>query len=93
MMVLGHVRLCFWIPSCFLPPLTSPRGRTLQDRGGERDTAPWVLQVERAHCCWTLSPRLVSMLPSYEIREPPAALRTPVWAQMSSGQAGYSQKE
>lgn len=65
---------------------------TLQDRGGERATAPWVLQVELTHCCWSPSPRLASLLPSYEIRESPAAPRTPVWAQMSLGQTGYSQK-
>lgn len=48
--------------------------------------------MELEHCWWSLSPRLASLLPSYEIREPPAAPRTPVWAQMSLGQTGYSQK-
>lgn len=65
---------------------------TLQDRGGERAIAPGVLQVELAHCCWSLSPRLASLLPSDEIRESPATPRTPVCAQISLGQTGYSQK-
>lgn len=82
------------------PHNQSPRGMSLQDRGGERATAPLgpasgtdtLLLDPKSQTCKNVCEAWESLLPSYEMRKLSAAPRTPAWVQMSPGQIGYSQK-